>query len=401
MALDPIQEIIAAFLIGGGLNLVLFGISWLQYVEYLRSSHTDRPLYRLAAFFVFVAGALHSCFAVHSLWAYSVDDVTGADVFASAPWSFGADPVLTALVASVVQASYARRIWTVSKRSWVVPGVVVALTGLGIYCSWTGISSPLWSHIATQKPHVGSWLFSLAAADLVIVASLTYYLRRSRSDFEETNSILDKLIRMTVQNNGLTALSAVLSAALFVSNITWHLIFGLVIAKLYTVSFFSAMNARRQIARDIAIARAQPRKHPHSGLNSFASGLQPPYGPGGGGGGGAGGPAGDARIEMGTQSGESRARSFRPSFRRSRSAGDVRKERRDYIGEGSLSVQVVVESTTTEDRAMPADAWDREKQDEDYSRPAPTIGGLAGAGRSMQSLRIAPFLAVPPSAHHQ
>jgi hypothetical protein len=47
-----------------------------------------------------------------------------------------------------------------------------------------------------------------SAADILITASLVYYLRRHRAEtyFEETQTLLDKVMVNTIENNGLVGL---------------------------------------------------------------------------------------------------------------------------------------------------------------------------------------------------
>ncbi|GAA5885566.1 hypothetical protein JCM6882_007474 [Rhodosporidiobolus microsporus] len=384
----PVQELVAAFLIGTAMNLVLFGVTVCQYAEYYRSAR-DGWVYRVAAAFVFLVGTLHTCFAFHSTWSYTVDSLVTPTVFASSPWSFAADPLVTSCVAVVVQLSYAHRIFIISKRSPWLPGFIIVLTAVslawGVLDTYFAASNALWSSINTKKPHVATWLGALTASDIVITASLTYYLRKSRTDFEETNSLLDRIIRLTVQNNGLTSAAAITSAVLFAIDSTFHLVPGLVLIKLYQISFFSALNSRRRIAADLSTARISPHSA-HTGkgglhLNTAVSDFSA------------------LPTTTTTHTSKRSHHGSRPGFLRSLSAGDVRSKNswRDHGGD-SLPVQVVVESTTVEDR-VPDETWDAEKL-MDVSRPPSPASEASEAIPSRRpstvDLRIAPFLAVPP-----
>ncbi|GAA5825561.1 hypothetical protein JCM11251_000284 [Rhodosporidiobolus azoricus] len=361
--LNPDQELVSSFLLGTSLNLALFGIGWSQYVEYYRTSK-DNLIYQLAAAFVFLIGSLHTFFALHSTWVYTVDSLVNPAVFTAAPWSFASDPLVTSVVAVVVQLSYSYRIFIVSKRSPWLPTLIVVLTALslafGILNTFFGADCSPWACINEKTWAVGTWLAALTASDIVITASLTYYLRRSRSEFEETNSLLDHIIRLTVQNNGLTAAAAITSAILFAASSTWHLVPGLALIKLYQISFFSALNSRRRIAADLSTRRAGPPHFPtgpsHGELPTFARTVDELH-----------------RADTSTISKRSH-QSMRPGFLRSLSANDVRnpKEAWDH-GADSLPVQVFVESTVVEDR-HPDETWDAEKLMEQSRPPSPILG---------------------------
>ena len=101
------------------------------------------------------------------------------------------------------------------------------------------------------------WLFLMSAGDLLLTASLVFFLNGAKQDQDATNSVLDRIIANTIRNNGTTALTAVLSAALFVWGVgAWHVIAGLVISKLYQVSFMSSLNARVGLAEELRMRRA-------------------------------------------------------------------------------------------------------------------------------------------------
>ncbi|GAA6007810.1 hypothetical protein JCM10207_004881 [Rhodosporidiobolus poonsookiae] len=367
------------FLMGTAANLILFGVNWQQVIVYAQSQDT-RKLYRAGVGFVTLIGTFHTAISFYTVWIYSIETWDKPTLFAAAPWSFGMDPILTALVAFVVQLSYAWRIYHLGKRSLWLPVFILLLTLLqlafGFICTIRGLVAPTWVEISTLKWAVGTWLAAMAVADIVITAAFTYYLRHSRTDFEETNSLLDKLVSLTVQNNGLTAVTAVCSAALFAADESWHLFFGVVIIKAYQVSFLSSLNARTAIAHDLAAARHRPRQNPTLSPLPLSIPLQ-------------GAPGTPAVTEYNNSRAPSLVGRGRPAFLRSKLAGSLRpsKEHMDH-GMESLSVHVMVESETVEDSIAAEELQEYAQSDFTPSRQgSPTHQFLA-----------APFLTVPPPA---
>lgn len=53
----------------------------------------------------------------------------------------------------------------------------------------------------------------------MITASITYLIRRRRSDFTQTNALIDKIVRLTVQNGLITALFSIISLVLFLGDV--------------------------------------------------------------------------------------------------------------------------------------------------------------------------------------
>lgn len=145
--------------------------------------------------------------------------------------------------------------------------------------AWVNIHRRLDAYVAT-------WLFTMAAGDIAITGALSasensirtvglrsltgdppaaYHLNQVRSEFDTTKSLVDRIVRTIVANNALvrprtsvhtlclstdgapspraqTAVSAIASGILFVSsrNTGWHVIFGITLARLYTLSFLSS-----------------------------------------------------------------------------------------------------------------------------------------------------------------
>ncbi|BGP15932.1 hypothetical protein JCM10213v2_003924 [Rhodosporidiobolus nylandii] len=384
----PQQQLVAAFGLGTALNTALFGINWQQVLLYMRTNR-DNSIYRSAVSFVTLVGTLHTFFSLHAIWQYSVTALVNPSLFLSSPWSFAVDPLLTALIACVVQSSYAWRIYLLSKRSPWLPSLIVALTvvqlGMAIYGTVRALQDSSWSHINSLSWVVGTWLGCVASADILITATLTFYLRRARSDFEQTNSLLGRLILMTVEHNGLTAVTAIVSAALFGAGTTYHLVAGLAIGKFYQISFLASLNARSTLAASLVAARAQPRQAHRSDMYTlpfrtplFAS--PSPHGPGQ-----SGSPSDPPRSFRPHLAG-----SMRPIPSKSRERGS-----REHGNSEGLSVSVVVESQVVEDRRRDSE-WDTELGLGMLSRTTSLEADSTKAGDDVASpLRIAPFLAVP------
>jgi hypothetical protein len=61
------------------------------------------------------------------------------------------------------------------------------------------------------------WLVAAAAADITITAILSYHLRSRRAGFQNTNKLLDNIVRLTIQNGLLTTLTALTDLTMYLS----------------------------------------------------------------------------------------------------------------------------------------------------------------------------------------
>ncbi|TNY20030.1 hypothetical protein DMC30DRAFT_417367 [Rhodotorula diobovata] len=257
--MSSIVSDIGPFYVGVLLNIAIGGVNWMQLLDYLTRAPQDRPLVRFAVLSVFLVSAVHTAVSCHITWFYGIEHFGDEARLADCVWSFAVDPLLTALVAAFVQSHYAWRVYLVGKRSAWAPGVILVLTalqlGLGIYLTVIALVDTAWVNIHRRlDAYVATWLFTMAAGDIAITGALTYHLNQVRSEFDTTKSLVDRIVRTIVANNALTAVSAIASGILFVSsrNTGWHVIFGITLARLYTLSFLSSLNARQSLRSDLA-----------------------------------------------------------------------------------------------------------------------------------------------------
>ncbi|KPV75238.1 uncharacterized protein RHOBADRAFT_53241 [Rhodotorula graminis WP1] len=286
------------FYLGVLFNVFLAGVNWMQLLEYFSRPAQDRALVRAAVIAVFVIGGIHTALSIHPVWFYAIDGYGDLERTEQCPWSVAVYPVFTALVATIVQSHYAWRIFLVGKRSPWVPSFVVFLTlaqlVLGTYVTAIELELGYWDEIhAALDPFVATWLFTMAISDVVITAALSFLLSRVKSEFGSTKTLLNRIVRNIVANNGLTAAAAVTSGVLFVALVEacWHMTPGLALARFYTLSLMSSLNSR-QTVRDSLLPRPRATPEPAGGgPKAFWLGARSPRTPPGGGGGGGGSPA--------------------------------------------------------------------------------------------------------------
>ncbi|ESK87101.1 hypothetical protein Moror_11908 [Moniliophthora roreri MCA 2997] len=89
------------------------------------------------------------------------------------------------------------------------------------------------------------WLVCATLADIIITVTLVIHLKRHKTGFKNTDSHLDRIIRLTVQTGLVTAVWAMADLLVYLLDPTGtHLIFNCVLPKLYTNSLLSSLNSR-------------------------------------------------------------------------------------------------------------------------------------------------------------
>jgi len=164
-----------------------------------------------------------------------------------------AAPVLTAIVAFVVQTFYAYRIQILTK-SYFIPIVITLLALLqlaggiaeGVIAHQISLFS---SNLLTRKIYVstGVWNGCSAACDVLIAASMTYSLSQKKTTWKPTQRIVQRLTRLIVVTGILTAAIAIINLVLFVlpgNHPTYYQTTTAILGKLYSNTMMGVLNSR-------------------------------------------------------------------------------------------------------------------------------------------------------------
>ncbi|BGP62252.1 hypothetical protein NBRC10512v2_003581 [Rhodotorula toruloides] len=257
------EAALGPFYLGTLFQLFLFGIHWQQVFDYYRLFPTDRLAIKAAVAAVFVVGSFHISCSIYTVWFYAIAGYGQPSYIADCVWSFAhahfpaVNPLQTAIVAAIVQLHYAWRVYLVSKRSIYLSALISLLTlaqfALGLYTTSVAGSGRHPHHIRIEYAGYGS-SSPATETELDLPLPPAYYLRQVKSDFGRTNSIIGRIIRLTVANNAITAVTAVCSGSLFVADnqAAYHVFFSLTIIHSYAISFLSSLKSRKTIASEIA-----------------------------------------------------------------------------------------------------------------------------------------------------
>lgn len=172
-------------------------------------------------------------------------------------WSMELQTDCNGLVALIVQCFFARRVWLLSQNVYLVSAIVLLSCvhfGLGIV--FTVSSFQLTSVLGfTQLVWVTSaGIGSAAAADVLIAASLCYYLSRSRTGFKRTDSVISTLIIYTLTTGLMTSVIDIIIVIAFTTmptNYVW-LAFFWIVGRCYVNSLLAALNSRETLRERVA-----------------------------------------------------------------------------------------------------------------------------------------------------
>ncbi|KAG8920307.1 hypothetical protein FRC01_000829, partial [Tulasnella sp. 417] len=243
-------------------NWGLFGVLCLQVYIYFLSFPRDSIYVKSLVYGLFAIDCLQTAMTTHNAWH-----------FLSRGWGDLAvlgDPVGGGHSGTQNPYIGEARIWKLS-RSWWLPGIIacVALAqGIAACVSgiWFAIINDI-TKISSLFPSATVWLGGSALVDVMITVSLVSYLAKANSGFSQTDDVISKLIRMTVETGAVTATAATVELILFLVYKTNNLHMNrtqtnlpikelieyivscraLALAKLYTNTLLATLNARSEV----------------------------------------------------------------------------------------------------------------------------------------------------------
>lgn len=168
---------------------------------------------------------------------------------ARSTWLGAANSALTAIMAGAVQLFFAWRVKVLTS-SWISASSVcftalLAVAG-GIATAAKANAQQAVTDFQAFKIIVIIWLVSSCVCDFLITGALVWYLRGHKTGFEQSDELMDRIIRLTVQTGLITSICAMLDLITFlaIASPNVHIIFTGMLGKLYTNALMSSLNAR-------------------------------------------------------------------------------------------------------------------------------------------------------------
>ncbi|KAJ6588825.1 hypothetical protein B0H19DRAFT_1013811 [Mycena capillaripes] len=236
--------------IGFFFNVVLYGAMIIQTYLYFTTLAfaNDKTWAKIFVVCIFVLDTLNTFFDFAYLYDSLIIHFGDVSFLARANWLFATDPVITATIAFLIQLFYAWRVKVLTGKIWLALFVAAcSLAGLvgGIVTTVEVLLVPHFSDFIHFKAVVIVWLVAECVADVLITAILVTHLSSLKTGINDSDMLIDRIIRITMQTGLATSLCATIDLILFLSD-TWfrHLVFNIPLCKLYTNSLLSSLNAR-------------------------------------------------------------------------------------------------------------------------------------------------------------
>ncbi|KAG2049335.1 hypothetical protein BDR06DRAFT_999276 [Suillus hirtellus] len=268
---DAVIQLTGPLVLGYQFNWGLYGVLATQLYTYHQAGFQDNRLIKSIVHGLFVLETLQLIMATHDSF-HTLALGWGNDGDLLNVWLSWFDlPVLTGITSATIQCFYAWRLYILSKSLVLVitiaaialvQGSAAMAEGIQIFISQNVpgtqddtfkttavcVLTMLGGYILT-RPQV--WLGGTALCDIIICCAMFYFLSKSRTGFRATDSLLNKLIRITIETGMLTAIIAIIELTLFLTfkHNFYHVVPAFMLSKLYSNSFLVLLNSRKSTSK--------------------------------------------------------------------------------------------------------------------------------------------------------
>ncbi|KAJ7135994.1 hypothetical protein C8R44DRAFT_869687 [Mycena epipterygia] len=246
-----IGSIAASQLIGSLLNYCLYGVLAVQVYVYRLSFPNDKASIKWLVYLIFLVETVMTALNgadMYNWFAAGFGDILS---FAKPGISPFYTPIMGSVMAWVVQWFFCYRIYIIRRESLYFC-IFIAL--ISLLQAAGGIGGGISSYLSANEVHdhnriifVYLWLIGDAIADVLIAVTMSYLLlSASRQQHKQTNDIVKRIVRLTIETNALSMVVAVLSLILFYGtpNTTYFICPTMVLAKLYANTLLVTFNNR-------------------------------------------------------------------------------------------------------------------------------------------------------------
>jgi len=236
-------------LLGVFANMILYGVLIVQTFIYYRTYKKDALLMKLFVLYLFIVETANTGFDMAIVYEPLILRYGTPHATTYFPMMFPTEPIMIVAVSTPIQLFLAWRIWLITKGNW-IPAIICFLSivsfGGGV---WTCIKIVILKRFVL-KPELHAsallWFTASCVVDVIITASLVWSLSRRKTGFRDTDSAIDRIIRMTVQTGMLTSIAAIGDVVFFtfLPHTALNFLWDLPLSKIYTNSLLSTLNAR-------------------------------------------------------------------------------------------------------------------------------------------------------------
>ncbi|KAI0640064.1 hypothetical protein C8Q77DRAFT_1152970 [Trametes polyzona] len=249
----PLDGTMGPLLLGVIICAVAYGIS-LSQIYYYYTRYPRDPLYmKLLVAAVCFTDTVHQAMISHSIYWYLITEYGHPESLGLLSATMIPEVFFQAFTGLFVQSFFAHRVWKLSGRRWYLTAPVVALIlaefSVAMAYAIQALSFKTFLDLGKIKALSISINGFAAAGDVVIACILCTILQVSKTGFEKSNLLVNRLIVFSVNTGLLTSVCACMSliTILALPNTFVYICFFFLIGRLYSNSLMATLNARKSL----------------------------------------------------------------------------------------------------------------------------------------------------------
>ncbi|KAK7677709.1 hypothetical protein QCA50_019261 [Cerrena zonata] len=252
---STLAGVLGGYIEGLGVGMVLYGIAMAQAYVYLLNSRRDPKWLRFTACTVVLVETAQVACLLRELYVYSVIAIANPLTITQIDWSVTVAVFLGFVTQNIVDCYYIYRVWSFSRNLYLtIPLAIIPIARDGFYlrCIAGLIQFPVWTALETTQSIRTSLLVTIStslALNVLLAASMVYYLRRNTTAFERTRNVLSWMILYSVHTGGILALvlACALATYLLLPSSLIFTAFILINSELNSNAFFGLLNAKNRL----------------------------------------------------------------------------------------------------------------------------------------------------------
>ncbi|KAJ7910901.1 hypothetical protein B0H13DRAFT_2010883, partial [Mycena leptocephala] len=236
-------------LIGVMLNMILYGVVFIQMFTYYQRYTNDSAWIRCLMLYLFVVETANVAVEFGIIYQPLIVEFGTKAATTISPRLLPGDSILISIVAAPIQLFTAWRM-SVITGSLILPGIIALLSlgsfGSGIAVSFFVFTNPEFRNFERFTTVIIVWLVLSATCDIVIAIGMTFALSTRRTGYVRIDGQINRIIRLTVETGALTAITALVDVGLFLifPRTSLNFIPDLALSGLYTCSILAMLNSR-------------------------------------------------------------------------------------------------------------------------------------------------------------
>ncbi|KAI8990704.1 hypothetical protein BD414DRAFT_484545 [Trametes punicea] len=273
----PLDGTMGPLLIGVIVSAVFYGVS-LSQIFYYYTRYPRDPLYlKVLVAAVCCTDTVHQILISHTIYWYLVTNYGDSVKLGLLSPTIIIEVFFQSFTGLFVQCFFAARVWRLSERKLylVVPviGLIAAEFAVSMAYAIKALSFVTFLDLTKIKALSVSINAIAAAGDVCIAAILCTILQFSKTGFEKSTLLINRLMIFSVNTGLLTSICACMSLITILSlpNTFVYICFYFLIGRLYSNSLMATLNARKRLRdgsniHDTSVSLRDI--HPHSGTTA-------------------------------------------------------------------------------------------------------------------------------------